>query len=294
MARHRITELRRRVYLVLEQGPVGDRLGVLVDRLLVALILVNLVAVALESVPEYRRALCARLRSDRIFLARRVHGRIRPAAVGRGRAWPAPASRRHARAAQICAQPRRHRRSCRRAAVLVRARAARRSPLRAGVPHRALLQDRALFAGHALAARRALPRAPRAVRLPGDHHGQRAGRRRPDASRRGQGAAGQARHHSRRAVVVDRDRRHHRLWRRGADHRARQADRHRHHLPRPDHDGAADRHHRHRLRRADPSPRFHRHLGHDRARAAVRRARCRRRSPTSWSCCARKWWRPAR
>ncbi len=146
----------------------------------------------------------------------------------------------------------------------------------AGVPHRALLQDRALFAGHALAARRALSRAARAVRLPGDHAGHRAGGCRPDASCRRQGAAGQARHHPRRAVVGDRHPRHHRLWRRGAGHRARQADRHRHHLPRPDHDRAADRHHRHRLRRADSPPRFHRHLGHDRARAAVRRARRRR------------------
>ena len=40
--------------MVLEQGPVGDRLGIVIDRLLVALILINLIAVALESVPEYR------------------------------------------------------------------------------------------------------------------------------------------------------------------------------------------------------------------------------------------------
>jgi len=52
MARVRVTELRRRVYQVLEQGPVGDAMGVVVDRLLVALILINLIAVALESVPE--------------------------------------------------------------------------------------------------------------------------------------------------------------------------------------------------------------------------------------------------
>lgn len=45
--------LRRRVHLVLEQGPVGEPLGVLIDRLLMALIVVNLVAVALESVPAY-------------------------------------------------------------------------------------------------------------------------------------------------------------------------------------------------------------------------------------------------
>jgi voltage-gated potassium channel len=54
MPRDRIKELRRRVYLVLEQGSVGDGLSVAVDRSLVALILVNLVAVALESVPSLR------------------------------------------------------------------------------------------------------------------------------------------------------------------------------------------------------------------------------------------------
>jgi len=54
MRRDKITELRRRIYMVLEQGPVGDRLGIVIDRLLVALILVNLIAVALESVAEYR------------------------------------------------------------------------------------------------------------------------------------------------------------------------------------------------------------------------------------------------
>ena len=53
MARVRVTELRRRVYQVLEQGPVGDAMGVVIDRLLVLLILLNLVAVALESVPKY-------------------------------------------------------------------------------------------------------------------------------------------------------------------------------------------------------------------------------------------------
>jgi voltage-gated potassium channel len=54
MARDKLKELRRRVYLVLEQGPVGDGLSVAVDRALVALILINLVAVALESVPRLR------------------------------------------------------------------------------------------------------------------------------------------------------------------------------------------------------------------------------------------------
>jgi len=52
MARLKIKELRRRVYEVLEEGAVGDALSVTIDRLLVALILINLVAVALESIPD--------------------------------------------------------------------------------------------------------------------------------------------------------------------------------------------------------------------------------------------------
>ena len=51
MSRDRLTDLRRRLYQLLEQGPVGDRASVVVDRALVALILINLIAVALESVP---------------------------------------------------------------------------------------------------------------------------------------------------------------------------------------------------------------------------------------------------
>jgi voltage-gated potassium channel len=52
MAHDRIRNWRRRVYQVLEQGPVGDRASVVVDRLLVLLIIVNLVAVALEAMPQ--------------------------------------------------------------------------------------------------------------------------------------------------------------------------------------------------------------------------------------------------
>jgi voltage-gated potassium channel len=54
MPRDAIRDLRRRVYIVLEQGPVGDGAGRFIDRLLVGLILINLVAVALQSVPAYR------------------------------------------------------------------------------------------------------------------------------------------------------------------------------------------------------------------------------------------------
>jgi voltage-gated potassium channel len=51
MPRDRIRELRHRLYLLLEQGPVGAGMSLTVDRFLVALILVNLVAVALQSIP---------------------------------------------------------------------------------------------------------------------------------------------------------------------------------------------------------------------------------------------------
>jgi voltage-gated potassium channel len=44
--------LRRRCYEILERGSVGDRTSLLVDRLLILLIIVNLVSVALESMPE--------------------------------------------------------------------------------------------------------------------------------------------------------------------------------------------------------------------------------------------------
>jgi voltage-gated potassium channel len=50
--RSRLAVWRLRAYEVLEQGPVGDWASRLVDRLLMALIIINLFAVALESVPD--------------------------------------------------------------------------------------------------------------------------------------------------------------------------------------------------------------------------------------------------
>src|SRR5947207_13305907 len=50
---HAVVRLRRRIYEILEHGPVGDRLGRLSAQLIVALIIVNLAAVVLESVPDY-------------------------------------------------------------------------------------------------------------------------------------------------------------------------------------------------------------------------------------------------
>jgi voltage-gated potassium channel len=52
-SRPTIAQLRHRLYGLLEHGPVGDRAGRLVGQFIVALIVVNLVAVVLESVPAY-------------------------------------------------------------------------------------------------------------------------------------------------------------------------------------------------------------------------------------------------
>ncbi len=67
MPRDRIKELRHRVYLVLEQGLIGDALSIVVDRALVLLILTNLVAVALESVPELHSRFAAAFVAIEVF-----------------------------------------------------------------------------------------------------------------------------------------------------------------------------------------------------------------------------------
>src|SRR5215470_16802336 len=45
-------ELRHRLYDILEHGPIGDRTGAIVGRLIALLIVVNLAAMTLESVPS--------------------------------------------------------------------------------------------------------------------------------------------------------------------------------------------------------------------------------------------------
>jgi voltage-gated potassium channel len=54
--REKTLPLRRRVHDVLEHGPIGERRMRVISRLLIVLIVVNLVAVTLESVPSYQRA----------------------------------------------------------------------------------------------------------------------------------------------------------------------------------------------------------------------------------------------
>jgi voltage-gated potassium channel len=51
---HKVAKFRLRLYEILEQGPVGERTGRFVSRLIVALIVINLIVVVLESVPELR------------------------------------------------------------------------------------------------------------------------------------------------------------------------------------------------------------------------------------------------
>src|SRR5262245_15861519 len=49
---HRAAALRHRLYDILEHGSIGDRTGVMVGRLIALLIVVNLAAMTLESVPS--------------------------------------------------------------------------------------------------------------------------------------------------------------------------------------------------------------------------------------------------
>jgi voltage-gated potassium channel len=69
MWRHgrRLLELRHRLYEILEHGPVGDSTGRLVGRLIVILIIVNLVAITLESVPELEAEYGAWFRGLELF-----------------------------------------------------------------------------------------------------------------------------------------------------------------------------------------------------------------------------------
>ena len=75
MARNRLKDVRRRVYQILEQGPVGDRVSKSVDRFLVILILINLIAVTLNRFRNMKRVTGPPLRY-RIFLARGFYDRI--------------------------------------------------------------------------------------------------------------------------------------------------------------------------------------------------------------------------
>jgi voltage-gated potassium channel len=52
-SRDAAVKLRRRLYEILEQGPINDRLGRVTNQSIVTLIIINLAAVVLESIPDY-------------------------------------------------------------------------------------------------------------------------------------------------------------------------------------------------------------------------------------------------
>lgn len=59
MRRHWWRALRHRLYEILEHGPVGDQTGRVVSRLIVLLIVINLVAITLHTVPEFETSYAA-------------------------------------------------------------------------------------------------------------------------------------------------------------------------------------------------------------------------------------------
>jgi voltage-gated potassium channel len=67
MPRHGSRALRHRLYEILEHGSIGDRAGRLVSWLIVLLIVINLIAVALESVPEFEARYAASFLAIELF-----------------------------------------------------------------------------------------------------------------------------------------------------------------------------------------------------------------------------------
>src|SRR5215831_15055787 len=158
-------DLRRRLYEILEHGAIGNRTGLIVGRLIVVLIVTNLVTMALESVPVLQAQygplfIAIELLSLVVFT---IEYGLRVWVAGRARA--APAFERTQGPLGVCFEPARRDRSSGGPAVLVRIRLAGRSAGPAGVSNGALSQVGAILTGHALAARRALQRAPCVVRL---------------------------------------------------------------------------------------------------------------------------------
>ena len=200
-AEHSTRDLRRRIYEILERGSPGDRLSLAIDRGIVALIIVNLVAVALESVPDLQA------RYSRVFALIEVLSLVVFTVEYALRLWVAVE---HAPYHHLSPAARRLRYAVSAAGII---------DLLAVLPFwfalllpadlRVVLVFRMVrflkiaryLVGDALAARRALQRAPRAVRLHRDHGWRHPDRRHADAPGRGPGAARQVRHHSRGDVV---------------------------------------------------------------------------------------------
>jgi voltage-gated potassium channel len=103
-----MSDFRRRVYDVLEHGPIGERRMRIVSRLLIVLIVINLAAVTLESVPQYEHAYA------REFLAVELLSLVVFTVEYLLRVWvavehaPPSAPLAHARATEVHVQPQRH------------------------------------------------------------------------------------------------------------------------------------------------------------------------------------------
>jgi hypothetical protein len=82
--RRSLPDLRKRCYEILEQGSIGDRASLTVDRLLIGLIIVNLLSVALQSMPEICVSVRHLVQRHRAGVARRLHAGIRTAHLGGG------------------------------------------------------------------------------------------------------------------------------------------------------------------------------------------------------------------
>src|ERR1700746_2706515 len=250
MPRHvrRTANLRRRLYEILEHGSIGDRTGLMVGRLIVLLIVINLVSMTLDSVPELQTQYGALFTI--IELLSLVVFTIEYALRVWVAAEHAPAGLERAQGAmEVRLEPARCDRPPRRLAVLACICVARRSAGPARVSDGPLSQVGALLARHAFAVGRSLQRASRAIRLFCDLARRNAGRCKHHARHRAPRAAREIRHHSRRDVVGDRYAGHDRLWRRGSGDRARPSRRIYYDLRWIDHGGTADRHCRHGLRR---------------------------------------------
>ncbi|MGZ8322925.1 MAG: hypothetical protein ACXW3N_07455 [Rhodoplanes sp.] len=142
----RALEWRRRVYELLEHGPIGDFRVRLTNRLLILLIVVNLVVVALETVPRLEAAFRVE------FIAIEIFSLIVFTVEYFLRVWvavehaPAPPVG-DTRALGIHQESGRPDRPHLGAAVLARLLHARRVPRDPRLPHRALSQARALLSG---------------------------------------------------------------------------------------------------------------------------------------------------
>jgi hypothetical protein len=187
--RDAIILLRRRIYEILERGSAGDPVSLLVDRGLVALIVVNLTAVALVSIPSLAAGYGVWF--DLIEYGSLIVFTVEYAL----RLWIAVE---HAPHSHLAASAARIKYILSAPGIIdllavlpfwFGVRAPTRPAGCVGAAHHSLSQDHPLLAGDALASRSALQRTSRTVRLPRDLVRYDIVHRRGDAPRRGSRAA---------------------------------------------------------------------------------------------------------